>query len=489
MPTVVMSGRNRMSVFDLRQWLADSDSAGELEHVRGADAVLEIGAASQLNYRRQRPRALLFDEITGYQPGQRVLTSSLSSPALLGMTLGLGAGLDDRGLVDALRGRPSAWTSGAGRHAARPVDSGPVFDNILAKDDINFLRFPSPVWHEQDGGPYIGTGCAVVTTDPQTGTANVGAYRIQVQDDGAAVSINMEAGKHGAQNVRAWFAREGRAPVAASLGQHPVLLVVAGTEVPLGVSELDYAGAILGEPVPFVRGPDTGLPIPAESELAFEGWLYPDRTRPEGPFGEWTGYYSGAVTPVLTADVTGLFHRHDPVNLGAPPGKPPHDYSYMRSVMKSAMATDALISSGLPGVSGVWCHEAGGGRAIIVVGLEQRYAGHSRQAGYLAAQLPVTAYMNRLVITVDADVDPRDLHEVMWAVSTRCDPARDIDIMRYSWGCMTDPLRLPGEPTYNSRALIDACRPFERLADFPAVAETSGAVLARVAGRWPELAP
>jgi 3-polyprenyl-4-hydroxybenzoate decarboxylase len=95
--------------------------------------------------------------------------------------------------------------------------------------------------------------------------------------------------------------------------------------------------------------------------------------------------------------------------------------------------------------------------------------------------------MNRLVIIVDADVDPRDLHEVMWAVSTRCDPARDIDIMRYSWGCVTDPLVLPGEPTYNSRALIDACRPFERLADFPAVAGTSAAVLGQVARRWPEL--
>jgi len=119
-----------MSVFDLRQWLADADRAGELEHVRGADAALEIGAASQLNYRRQRPRALLFDDIAGYRPGQRVLTSSLCNPALMGMTLGLGAGLDDRGLVDALRGRPAAWTSGAGRHAAREVDSGPVFDNI-----------------------------------------------------------------------------------------------------------------------------------------------------------------------------------------------------------------------------------------------------------------------------------------------------------------------------------------------------------------------
>jgi UbiD family decarboxylase len=476
-----------MSVFDLRTWIAAAEQAGDLRHVRGADAALEIGAASQLNYRRKRPQALLFDDIPGYQPGQRVLTSSLASPTLLGMSLGLGAGLDDRGLVEALRGRPSAWQAAAAEHAARDVSDGPVFENRLAKDDINFLRFPSPVWHEQDGGPYIGTGCGVVTTDPDTGVPNMGAYRIEVQDNGAACSINMESGKHGAQHVRRWFAREGRAPVAVSLGHHPVFLVVAGTEVPRGVSELDYAGAILGEPVPVVRCPDTGLPVPAESELAFEGWLYPDRTRSEGPFGEWTGYYSGAPAPVLTAEVTGLFHRDDPVNLGAPPGKPPHDYSYMRSVMKSAMATDALVSSGLAGVAGVWCHESGGGRSIIVVAVEQRYAGHSRQAGYLAAQHPVTAYMNRLVITVDHDVNPRDLEEVMWAVSTRCDPQRDIDIMRYCWGSRVDPLGLPGQPSYNSRALVDACRPFERLASFPPVAEASADLLQRVAARWPEL--
>ncbi|HEX3925766.1 MAG TPA: UbiD family decarboxylase domain-containing protein, partial [Streptosporangiaceae bacterium] len=154
-----------MSVFDLREWLAAAESAGELQHVTGADAVLEIGAASQLNYRRKRPRALLFDEIAGHRPGQRVLTSSVSSPALMGMTLGLGTGLDDLALVDALRGKPAAWESGAAAHPAREVDSGPVMQNVLAKDDINFLRFPSPVWHEHDGGPYIGTGCAVVTVD------------------------------------------------------------------------------------------------------------------------------------------------------------------------------------------------------------------------------------------------------------------------------------------------------------------------------------
>ena len=476
-----------MSKFDLRRWLKAALDLGQVESIHGADAVFEIGAASQLNYKRKSPKALVFDEIVGYRPGYRVLTGSVSNPKLLGLTLDMGPDMDDLRLVEALRGRPQQWVKASADFPALEVSDGPVFENVTKKADINFLDFPSPIWHELDGGPYIGTGCAVITCDPDSGAINLGAYRMQVQDEGSSVSINAESGKHGFQHIQKWFQKEGRAPVAASLGQHPVFLVAAGTEVPAGVSELDYVGAIMGERVPFVRGPETGLPIPAESELAFEGWLYPDRRRPEGPFGEWTGYYSGDVAPVLTAEVTGLFHRNDPINLGAPPGKPPHDYSYMRSVMKSAMATDALIGMGLPGVIGVWCHEVGGGRSIIAVAIEQRFAGHSRQAGYLAAQHPVTAYMNRFVVVVDHDINPRDLDQVMWAMSTRCDPERDIEIMRYSWGSRVDPLGLSGQAAYNTRALIDACRPFERLEDFPAVAESSAEVLERVAKKWPGL--
>ena len=475
------------SGFDLRAWLARVDDAGDLLRLGGVSAEFEIGAACQVNYRRTRPLALLFDDIPGYPRGMRVLAGSMSSPGLMGAALGFGSGLSDHELVSALRGKPGEWTARAGQFAAVTVPDGPVFENTVKADDVDFLAFPCPTWHEGDGGPYVGTGCAVVTVDPDTGVPNLGAYRIQVQDGGRSVTVNIEAGKHGTQHIRRWFAREGRAPIAASLGQHPALLAVAGTEVPAGLSEYDYAGAILGEPVPVVRAPHTGLPLPAESELAFEGWVYPDRTRPEGPFGEWTGYYSGGTAEVLCVDVAAIYHRRDPINLGAPPGKPPHDYSYMRSVMKSAMATDALIGTGLQGVAGVWCHEAGGGRSIVAVALEQRYAGHSRQAGYLAAQHPVTAYMNRLVITVDADVDPRSLDEVMWAVSSRCDPELDVDIMRRTWGSRVDPLGLPGQPAYNSRMLIDACRPFERLGDFPPVAEANPEALRRVLERWPEL--
>ncbi|HEY4421235.1 MAG TPA: UbiD family decarboxylase, partial [Pseudonocardia sp.] len=297
----------------------------------------------------------------------------------------------------------------------------------------------------------------------------------------------IEAGKHGAMHVREWFAKEGRAPVTASLGQDPLLLIVAGTEVPRDLSELDYAGAVLGRPVDVIRGEVTGLPIPATAEVAVEGWLYPDRKRDEGPFGEWTGYYSGGSEQILTMDVERVYHRNDPILLGAPPGKPPHDYSYMRSVMKSAMIHDALVSTGLAGLEGVWAHEVGGGRQLLAVSVHQRYAGHARQAGHLTAQLPTAAYMNKLVIVVDGDVDPRSLNDVMWAVCTRTEPGRDIDVQRYTWGSRVDPLREPGAPPYNTRAVIDACRPFERLAGFPRVAETSRELRDRVLAKWPDV--
>ena len=323
----------------------------------------------------------MFDDITGYRSGQRVLSASIANARRLGVTLRLGTDLDDRALIEALRSRPNHWAATAADYPTHVVPSGPVCENVLKPPEVNLLDFPIPRWHEGDGGRYAGTGCAVFTTDPDTGVVNAGAYRMQVQNGGRAVSVNMEAGKHGAAHVRAWFDRAGRAPVTASLGHDPLLLVVAGTEVPRGVSELEYAGAVLGRPVDIVAGEVTGLPVPAFSEIVVEGWLTPDRREPEGPFGEWTGYYSGSSEPVLTMDIERIYHRHNPIQLGAPPGKPPHDYSYMRSVMKSAMIHDALVATGLPGLEGVWAHEVGGGRQLLAVAVHQQYPGHVRQTG------------------------------------------------------------------------------------------------------------
>jgi UbiD family decarboxylase len=471
-------------LLSLRTHLEDVDAFGELRHARGAHWDLELGAVAELSYGLARPPALLFDDITGYRTGLRVLTGSTGTSRRLGRTLRLGSDLDDVGLVAALRGKPSVWAARAADHPVTVVEEAPLLANEVPGDRVNLLDFPVPRWHEHDGGRFVGTGCFVVTSDPDTGTHNGGCYRMEVQDEGRGATIAAVPGKHGARNIERWFQREGRAPVTVSFGHDPLLLVLGGTEVPSGISELEYAGAVLGTSVPVVAGPDTGLPIPAGSEIAVEGWLYPDRLRDEGPFGEWTGYYSGRRRPCLSLEVTRLYHRDDPIMLGAPPGRPPHDYSYMRTVMKSAMIHDELVSMGVPDVTGAWAHEAGGGRLFIAVAVRQRYAGHARQVGFLAAQCPAAAYMNRYVVVVDDDIDPADLGQVVWAMSTRSDPATDIDVMRRSWASKLDPLMVEGDPPYNSRAVIDACRPFERRDSFPRVAQSDPELLATVARRW-----
>ena len=470
-------------LLSLREFLSEVDAIGELRRVPGAHWDLELGAIAELSYRAPEPRALLFTDVAGY-PAGRVLTGSTGSARRLGLTLRLGADHTDESLVEALRGKPSWWAARAGDFPVLPVDDAPLLANEVPGDKVNLLDFPVPRWHEHDGGRFIGTGCLVVTSDPETGAHNGGCYRMEVQDDGRSVTIAAVPGKHGAQHIAAWFAKHGRAPVTVSFGHDPLLLALGGTEVPAGISELEYAGAVAGQRVPVVFGPDTGLPIPAGSEIAIEGWLRPDQTAGEGPFGEWTGYYSGDRRSDLKMEITRLWHRDDPILLGAPPGRPPHDYSYMRTVMKSAMIHDELVATGVPGVTKAWAHEAGGGRLFVGVAIRQKYAGHARQVAHLAAQLPAASYMNRYVVVVDDDIDPADLDQLIWAISTRTDPAEDIEVLRRTRGSKLDPMLPTGEPPFNSRAVIDACRPWERLSSFPRVAESDPAYLAEIRARW-----
>ena len=476
-----------MDPADLREWIARIEQLGELQHVSGAHWDLEIGTISEINYRRKPPAALLFDDIVGYPKGYRVLTGALSNARRMGVTLGLGADLDNAHLVQALRGKPLQWEAAAPQFSPDVVTRGPVLENVVKAGDVDLSRFPAPRWHEHDGGRYIGTGVAVVTSDADTGRINVGAYRMMLQEDGRSASINAEAGKQGRAQYDRWFEKHGKAPVLASFGHHPLLLMVAGTEVPNTIDEFAYAGAMIGQKLQVIKGEVTGLPMPAAAEIVVEGWIRPDRVVREGPFGEWTGYYSASLRPVPTMDIERVYFRNNPIILGTPPGKPPNDYSYMRALLKSAMIQDELVKIGVRDVKGVWAHEVAGGRLLVVVAIRQRFCGHSRQAGYIAAQCPAAAYMNRFVIVVDEDIDPMNLEEVIWAMSTRCDPAEDIEILRKSWGSKVDPMLDDPTAPYMTRAVIDACRPFEKLATFPQVAESTPAQMRETVAKWKEL--
>ncbi len=470
---------------DLRDWIRAVDEMGELRVVEGTDWNLELGAISELNCRLKPTPTLLFDKIKDYPAGYRILTASTASRRRLLLTLRMSGDLDDRAFSKALIGKPNYWEQQSDRFAPKFVSDGPILENVI-DSNINLESFPTPIWHSEDGGRFIGTGSAVITSDPESGWINIGAYRMMTLG-GSEASLAITKGKHGRLHYEKWWKREGRCPVLASLGHDPLFLILGGLEVPTGISEYNYGGVIIGEPIQVIREEITGLPMPAFAEIVLAGWIRPEHVANEGPFGEATGYYSSTVTPVPVLEVERVYYRNDPIVLGAPTAKPPHDYSYMRSVLKSAMIFDALVKAGIPDICGVWTPECAAGRMIIVVSIKQRYFGHSRQAGYIASQCQTGAYLNRYVIVVDDDIDPSNMDDVMWAVATRSDPATDIDFMRKGWSGPIDPMVRDRSIGYNSRAIIDACRPFDWIDEFPHVAEADPAYLRQIKSKWPKV--
>jgi UbiD family decarboxylase len=473
---------------DLRAWLREVRELGELKDVRGADWNLELGAISEVNVRNNLPPALLFDEIAGYPKGFRVLTCSTSSPARLSSILRLGVETTHHALVQKLRGMPKVWQAEAPGYDPVITEFGPTVQNVQEGEKVDLYTFPSPFWHEKDGGRYIGTGCCVVTTDFDTEWVNVGTYRVMIHDRNH-VGLDMVPGKHGAIQYDKYMRAGKPFPVAIVAGCDPLGYLISGIEVPFGMCEYNYIGAILKEAVSVVKGRSTGLPFPSASEIVLEGWAHPGDERIEGPFGEFHGYYPGKAHAAPVVTIERVYYRNDPILIGSPPAKPPNDYSYSKAVMRSALLFDALLAAGVPDVKAVWAHEIGGARMFNVVAIKQRYAGHAKQAGHILSQCGVGAYMSRYSVVVDEDIDPSNLQEVMWAVATRTEPEVDIDIIKRGMGSKNDPMYVAYryKAPFSSKAIIDACRPYDHLEEFPEVAEASKELQERVRAKWKDV--
>jgi len=469
---------------DLREWIEAVDGMGELTRVSDADPAVDVGGLTDLYQWEMGNPALLFDNLAGHPPGYRLLSNVHTSLPRVALSLGLPTSQAARQFVETLRQRVASLEP----LAAAWVDDGPILANRQVDEGVDVTRFPAPIWHPKDGGPYLGTGCIVIMRDPDTGWVNAGTYRVQVHDR-QTVGVYISPGKHGGLIRDKYWARGEACPVAISVGHDPLLLLVGGLEFDYGTNEFDMAGAIRGEPLPVVRAPHTGLPIPATAEIVLEGEIPPDDTLPEGPFGEWAGYYASGQRPAPVVRVRSVVHRDDPIVLGCLPGKPPNDNTFFRSPMRAALIWNELERVGIPGITGVWSHEAGGGRMFNVVSIRQLYPGHAKQAGMATASCHAGAYANRFVVVVDDDIDPTDTNEVIWALCTRTDVARDMDVMRRCWSTSLDPMAYQGEgPGYfNDRLIIDACRPYDRIKTFPAVARLDGTEAARLRARWSAL--
>jgi 4-hydroxy-3-polyprenylbenzoate decarboxylase len=270
---------------------------------------------------------------------------------------------------------------------------------------------------------------------------------------------------------------------------HPALFMIAGLEIPHGKNEYDAAGGLLGEPVEVIVGPKTGLPIPAHAEIAFEGFIHPNDRVEEGPLGEWTGYYAGGVKQEPAIRVASFMHRDDPILLGAIPGIPPDDDSFYRGTYRSGAVWNQIEAAGVPGVTGVWAHAAGGSRLWLTVSIKQMYAGHAKQAGLIASQCHAGAYVNRFVVVVDDDIDPADMDKVVWAMCTRFDPREGMETLRGCWSSSLDPMGYGENDPRNARVVIDACRPWVRRDTFPKVARSSAALDERIRAKFAAVLP
>ncbi len=454
---------------DLRGWLAEAERLGELRVVEGAGWEEDIGLAAEAVVKEDDGPAILFDGVPGCPRGHRVLINVFAGRRR-NMTLGFPDELTKVELSDACY---DAYVRDRKTIPHRVVDDGPVLENVLMGAEVDLLKFPAPIWHADDGGRYIGTGCYSVTRDPDDGWLNVGTYRAMLHD-ARSVGVLMVPGKHGHVHREKCFARNRPLPIVMVLGSDPVSFYAACTEAPHGVCEYDIVGGMRDRPLDVVLGRLTGLPFPADCEIAIEGHLRPGETRTEGPFGEWTGYYASGENPEPVLHVEALYHRNDPILLGVPPmGGGPDEMGRYRAVLRSAMLKDGLAQAGVPDVAAVWCHEVGSSRMLHGVAIRQRYPGHSTQAGYIAAHCHATNYANKFVVVVDDDIDVTDLEQLWWAMLTRSDPATSIHVVDGTRTSPADP-RIPPErrergDITNSRAIVDACRPYHWKDRYPKV--------------------
>ena len=486
-PTSPTAATGGLAPRDLRAWIDAVERIGQLTRIREeVSRNEEMGAITYMAHQEINAPTLLFEKIKESPPGYRALWNPIgSSVDRFAVAIGEPPGLGVMELARRCKSKfslsiPPVIVDGLGQ---------PANENHLRDDKVDIRDFPAARHWARDGGEYIGTCDAIITRDPDGGWLNVGTYRQMVQAKDQ-VGLYLSPGKDARLHIERCWSRGEACEVVMCWGIDPALFIVACQTFPKTVSELDFAGGLMGRPVELVKGEVTSLVYPARAEIVAEGIIPPDSQKLEGPFGEFTGYYGRPEDLAFLVHVKAVHHRDNPILTHALMADyPANENSTLFSVARSARIWNDLDRLGVPGIRGVYSHPAAaGGWGMTVVSLEQRYAGHAAQALALAAQCPGGAYYAKWIIAVDEDVDPSNMNQVIWAMSTRCNPVEDIDILRNTWSTWLDPTQNPpDERPYGSKALINACMEHRYIKQFSKRTKIRRSVYENVAARWAQL--
>ncbi len=316
--------------------------------------------------------------------------------------------------------------------AMRPKSVGraPCQEVVLTGADIDLGRLPVQTCWPGEPAPLI-TWPLVVTQGPKpkqdkADAFNLGIYRMQVIGRDKTL---MRWLKHrgGAQHHRRWKEEKpAPLPAAAVIGADPGTIIAAVTPVPDTLSEYHFAGLLRGRKVELVDCKTQPLKVPAEAEIVIEGEVSLEDYRDEGPYGDHTGYYN-AVEPFPLFTVTAITMRRDPIYLSTFTGRPPDEPSVLGEALNEVFVP--LLQQQFPEITDFWLPPEGCSYRIAVVSIKKAYPGHAKRV-----MLGVWSYLRQFiytkwVIVIDADLDARDWKDVMWAVSTNMDPARDITVI------------------------------------------------------------
>lgn len=432
----------RLPVFpDLRAFLAHLQAGGQLAHIgQPVDLRHEMTAFQQVTLHDQGP-ALRFD--AAHQQGKPatmpVIANLFGTPDRVAAGLGLTldqvpafgevlAALRSPAPVDGLRDALSRWPLVRAALQGRPkLLRKATAQEQSAPPDLSLLPVQTP-W-PGDAGPLV--TWPVVVTRPhgsdagQVSRYNLGVYRAQVLGPDRLI-LRWLAHRGGAAHHRGWQRANEPMPVAIALGADPATLLSAALPLPETVSELAFSGVLRGARAELVPARTVPLLVPANAEIILEGWVHPDETAPEGPFGDHTGYYN-SVEPFPVMRLSAITHRRDPLYLTTVTGRPPDEPSVIGEVFNTLALP--VIRAQIPEVTDLWLPPAACSYRMAVVQIDKRYPGQARRVMLgLWGMLAQFSY-TKTIIVVDRDIDPRSWDDIAWAMATRMDPARDVMVL------------------------------------------------------------
>ena len=425
---------------DLRGFLQHLAAAGDL--VRIAEPVSLVHEMTEVHRRTLRAGgpALLFTRPVTADGGISpipVLTNLFGTPARVAAGFGVAparlgelgealAQLREPEPVEGLRDAMARWPLLKAALATRPetVDRPPVQAEVRRGADVDLGALPVQTCWPGEPAPLI-TWPLVVTRPPDseaTAHYNVGVYRMQVLSRDRAI-MRWLAHRGGAKHHAEWSARGRPTPVAVAIGADPATILAAVLPLPETLSEIRFSGLLRGERPRLAPALTVPLMVPADAEFVLEGFVSPDETAPEGPYGDHTGYYN-SVEPFPVMQVTAITHRRDPIYLSTFTGRPPDEPSVIGGVLNELVMP--IVRRQFPEIVDLWLPPDACSYRMAIIAIRKRYPGQARRIMMgLWGMLPQFSY-TKTIIVVDDDIDPRAWADVSWAMATRFDPSRDL---------------------------------------------------------------